>query len=136
MRKYLDSFISSMEMPCYDKCRTFYYYDVLEALSRYLFQTIINQKKKKLEKELESDSESSDDSEDNDQNDENDIDGALRKDTMTTDQEEEQKLLTERELEDRQDILIGSLEEILRKLEEKGSEQTEIEKFKEMRIWR
>lgn len=49
-----------MEMPCYDKCKTFYYYDVLEALSRHLFQTIINQKKKKLEEELGSDSDSSD----------------------------------------------------------------------------
>lgn len=29
--------ISTMEMPCYDKLKTFYYYDVLEALSRHLF---------------------------------------------------------------------------------------------------
>jgi hypothetical protein len=35
--KYLNQFVATMEMPCYDKCRTFYYYDVLEALSRHLF---------------------------------------------------------------------------------------------------
>jgi len=45
--------------------------------------------------------------------------------------------LSERELEDREDILFGSLEEILRKLEgEKGVENPDIEKYKEMRIWR
>ena len=32
--------------------------------------------------------------------------------------------------------MFGSLEEILRKLEEKGTEQREIEKYKEMRLWR
>ena len=47
-----------------------------------------------------------------------------------------EKELSERELEDREDILFGSLEEILRKLEEKGTEQREIEKYKEMRLWR
>ena len=61
-----------------------------------------------------------------------------RKDTLTSKKklEVEFKPLTERELEDKEDILIGSLEEILRKLEEKGGELTEIEKYKEMRIWR
>lgn len=45
--------------------------------------------------------------------------------------------MTERELEDREDILFGSLEEILRKLEEeKGAENPDIEKYKEMRLWR
>lgn len=36
-KKFLDQMISTMEMPCYDKLKTFYYYDVLEALSRHLF---------------------------------------------------------------------------------------------------
>ena len=44
--------------------------------------------------------------------------------------------MTEREIEDREDILIGSLDEILRKLEEKGTENPEIEKYKAMREWR
>lgn len=45
--------------------------------------------------------------------------------------------MTERELEDREDILFGSLEEVLRKLEsEKGVENPDIEKYKEMRVWR
>jgi hypothetical protein len=39
-------------------------------------------------------------------------------------------------LEDREDILFGSLPAILRKLEEKGAEQPDIEKYKEMRLWR
>ena len=50
--RYLDQFISTMEMPCYEKCTNFYYYDVLEALARHLFETIIKQKKKKLDEEL------------------------------------------------------------------------------------
>lgn len=127
-----------MEMPCYDKCKTFYYYDVLEALSRHLFQTIINQQKKQLEDELMSDSSSDDSSErdlDNDSNQGSENGRRERKDTETTINENE-KVLTERELEDREDILLGSLPEILRKLEEKGSEQPDIEKYKEMRLWR
>jgi hypothetical protein len=45
--------------------------------------------------------------------------------------------MSERELEDRADIRIGSLEEILRKLEgEKGADNPDIEKYKEMRAWR
>jgi hypothetical protein len=47
-----------MEMPCYDKCKTFYYYDVLEALSRHLFQTLIQQQRAELLEELGSDSSS------------------------------------------------------------------------------
>lgn len=64
-----------------------------------------------------------------------DAKGADRKSTNSSNHENE-KELTERELEDREDILFGSLEEILRKLEEKGTEQREIEKYKEMRLWR
>lgn len=44
--------------------------------------------------------------------------------------------MTEREIEDKDDILMGSLDEILRKLELKGAEQPDIEKYKEMRLWR
>lgn len=51
-------------------------------------------------------------------------------------EEEEKKELTEREKEDQEDILSGSLEDILRKLEVKGTENKEIEKYKEMRLWR
>lgn len=46
------------------------------------------------------------------------------------------KKLSEREKEEQDDILNGNLEEILKKLEDKGSEQQEIEKYKEMRLWR
>ena len=35
-----------------------------------------------------------------------------------------------------EDIFNGSLEDILKKLEDKGSETKEIEKYKEMRLWR
>lgn len=107
-------------MPCYDKCKTFYYYDVLEALSRHLFQTIINQKKKKLEDELLSSDSESDDMSDSDSDKlQNGVDGRI--DTASSFPEHEYNL-TEREIEDREDILMGSLEEILRKLEDKGVE--------------
>lgn len=126
-----------MEMPCYDKLKTFYYYDVLEALSRHLFQTIINQKKKKLEEEIGSDSDSSGLSSRNDHHSSHDQGNKInRKDSMSTTDEFEYHM-TERELEDREDILFGSLEEVLRKLEgEKGAENPDIEKYKEMRVWR
>ena len=38
-----DVFIGSMELPCYQQLKHFYYYDVLEALSRHLFQWIIDE---------------------------------------------------------------------------------------------
>lgn len=44
--------------------------------------------------------------------------------------------LSERQIEDREDIIMGNLDNILKKLEEKGAEQPEIEKYKEMREWR
>ena len=50
-----------------------------------------------------------------------DAKGADRKDSNSSNHDDE-KLLSEREIEDREDILFGSLEEILRKLEEKGTE--------------
>ena len=39
--KMKNKFIGTLKIPCYDNCRLFYYYDVLEALSRHLFQNII-----------------------------------------------------------------------------------------------
>lgn len=42
--KMKNKFIGTLKIPCYDNCRLFYYYDVLEALSRHLFQNIIYQR--------------------------------------------------------------------------------------------
>jgi len=44
MMKMKNKFIGTLKIPCYDNCKLFYYYDVLEALSRYLFQNIIFQR--------------------------------------------------------------------------------------------
>jgi hypothetical protein len=134
-KRFLDQFISAMEMPCYEKCSNFYYYDVLEALSRHLFETIIKQKKKRLDEELaSSDSESDDDRQPNSPG------NMSNQSSQPFDSEssfnEQLYDLTEREIEDREDILRGSLDAILRRLEEKGAEQPEIEKYKEMRVWR
>lgn len=59
--RHLAKFIGTMEMPCYNRMTNFYYYDVLEALSRHLFQQIIDHKKEKLEMEMGFDTESSSD---------------------------------------------------------------------------
>lgn len=59
-KKHLDQFIGTMEMPCYDDVSNFYYYDVLEALSRHLFQCMIDYEREKYVKDEFSDSESSD----------------------------------------------------------------------------
>jgi hypothetical protein len=46
-------------IPCYDAVKYYYYYDVLEALSRSLFQNLlIEAKKELLEKDLASQLES------------------------------------------------------------------------------
>lgn len=47
--KHINKFIATLEIPCYDRCTNFYYYDILEALSRHLFQQIIDQEREKLE---------------------------------------------------------------------------------------
>lgn len=39
-----NQFIGSLKIPCYDNFKLFYYYDVLEALSRHLFQNIVFQR--------------------------------------------------------------------------------------------
>jgi len=44
MMKLKNKFIGTLKIPCYDNCKLFYYYDVLEALSRHLFQNVIFQK--------------------------------------------------------------------------------------------
>ena len=123
--KLLDTFIGNMEMPCYDKCKTFYYYDVLEALCRHLFQIRVDYQKEKLERELGYDKESSDEDE-----------NSKSQDFETTKENEEEDELDEREQEDRDDILNGSLQEILYKLETKGNKNNDIAKYKEMREWR
>lgn len=43
---------------------------------------------------------------------------------------------TEMEIEDKEDIMFGSLDQILKKLEDKGREHKDIEKYKEMRTLR
>lgn len=133
-KRFLEQFISAMEMPCYEKCSNFCYYDVLEALARHLFETIIKQKKKRLDEELaSSDSESDDERQPNSANMSNQSSQPFETESSFNEQLYD---LTEREIEDREDILRGSLDEILRRLEEKGAEKPEIEKYKEMRLWR
>jgi hypothetical protein len=39
-----------MSVPCYSKLTYYYYYDVLEALARHLFDTIIAQRQEEEEK--------------------------------------------------------------------------------------
>lgn len=143
MEKHIDQFIGTLEIPCYDKCTTFYYYDVLEALSRHLFQQLIDHEKEKLEEEkllMESDTDSMASKSMNDNNSQKssprDGNNEKEKKKDTEGSEEVEDELTEREIENREDILKGSLEEILKKLEEKGAEHKEIEKYKEMRLWR
>lgn len=123
-------------MPCYDRCRTFYYYDVLEALSRNLFQQIIDSKKEKLEKELGLDDAYSTHSHSVEEENSEGAGGKSDVEKQEKKEGEDKKELTVREQEEQDDILNGNLEEILRKLEEKGGENKEIERYKEMRNWR
>jgi len=51
LEKMKNKFIGSLKIPCYDNCKFYYYYDVLEALSRHLFQNIIYQRKLTIDKE-------------------------------------------------------------------------------------
>lgn len=37
MDRLMSSFVGSLRVPCYDKVKYYYYYDVIEALSRHLF---------------------------------------------------------------------------------------------------
>lgn len=132
-----------MEIPCYDRCTTFYYYDVLEALSRHLFQQIVDEKKEKLQEEMMMETES-DSMASKSMNDDQSQRSSAREDKKKKDTEGSEKVeeeLSPREIEDREDLLKGSLEDILKKLEEKGAEckakyENEIEKYKEMRLWR
>ena len=37
VKKFYNTFVSKMQIPCYEKLTYYYYYDVLEALCRHLF---------------------------------------------------------------------------------------------------
>lgn len=43
LRRLYNKFTSKLRIPCYKKLSYFYYYDVLEACSRVLFQNDLNQ---------------------------------------------------------------------------------------------
>lgn len=142
-KKRYNQFIKTMVVPIYNNCTSFYYYDVLEALSRHLFQCIINEKRDKmLEKNQEKKpidegrvgtfaSEQQDINSQSTQRDK----ANEKKHTEGSDQKEEY-VLSKKEQEDLDDILEGDLEIILEKLEEIGNEIKDIEKYKEMSGWR
>jgi len=41
----INQFIAQLHIPVYENVQYYYYYDVLEALSRYLFQYLIRRKR-------------------------------------------------------------------------------------------
>ena len=50
----MNEFIKTLKIPCYDCVKYYYYYDVLEALSRTLFQNLIFEERDEIiEKEEE-----------------------------------------------------------------------------------
>ena len=49
--KDINSYISSLKLPCYDSIKYYYYYDILEALSRNLFQQLIDKAREELNKQ-------------------------------------------------------------------------------------
>ena len=51
IKKLLNQFISKMAIPCFGRLQYYYYYDVLELLSRHLFQMLLTKKKTELEEE-------------------------------------------------------------------------------------
>lgn len=44
----MNQFIGELKIPCYDAVKYYYYYDVLEALSRCLFQSLLVAAQKEL----------------------------------------------------------------------------------------
>ena len=44
----LNRFIGSLQIPCYDNISYYYYYDILEVLSRNLFQYLLSKAKDEL----------------------------------------------------------------------------------------
>ena len=119
-----NKFIGTLKIPCYDNCKLFYYYDVLEALSRHLFQNIIFQKAEiisneeliKERKKFANSKANSEDSQDKDDKKEESV-----SDFFSDDSESEEEM-TDIQLEDKSDMLKRSLEDILFKLEEKGGD--------------
>lgn len=97
-----------------------------------MFQQIVEQKKEKFEdEEFGSDFNSSKGDENSQKS-----NGRFSSSSSDSSSDMEHDDLDEREREDRENILIGSFEEILRKLENKGKEHKDIEKYKDMRNWR
>jgi len=47
----LSKFVGNLELPCYENITKFYYYDVLEAFARHLFQQIIDYEKQEIIRE-------------------------------------------------------------------------------------
>jgi hypothetical protein len=96
----MNKFIGSLQIPCYDKIKYYYYYDILEALSRNLFQNLLSKAQVELlEKEEES----------------------ARKSNPSSGSEEDdhhEECPVDREYTD--DIRDGQLDQILLRLEGKG----------------
>ena len=42
LRRLYNKFTAKLRIPCYNKLQYFYYYDVLEAVSRVLFQNTLD----------------------------------------------------------------------------------------------
>ena len=60
MEKLLSAFIGSLKVPCYNTVTSYYYYDILEALSRDMFQRkLIEKQAELLEEEREEQKEES-----------------------------------------------------------------------------
>ena len=51
VKKFYNTFVSKMRIPCYERLTYYYYYDVLEALCRHLFQMLLLEKKWKIEED-------------------------------------------------------------------------------------
>lgn len=50
--EHIEKIVGKLHLPCYDNCQTYYYYDVLVALSRRVFQQLVTKKKQKIEEEI------------------------------------------------------------------------------------